>query len=307
MPLLKITVQIRISMHNVCLIDTRRRFLSNVPGRLASSATLHNVQNASIKCVHFRLVDNVNWMRQRRGVPRKLRVYTPVSIRPTLPCVSPRAKLSHLPLLPPLPRGLSERFSNTRPYIRPRVTLRVARKAIRVTRDIPRSLSPVIQLSRMDAASVRRSSGVSSITTRGAHTRAAHTANIIYHKLLKSRTNIHDASFRLRNIIWHCIWRARPIIVIIDSLPSPSPWRWRHAPWESVTSEPFFFFLRIARVRFRDALRQKISFGGDKREWKDECVVFSYSDKFAFWNFSHVRAQAFPLPTKETALGPYAV
>jgi len=56
-------------------------------------------------------------------------------------------------------------FSNTL-YIRSQVTLSVARKAIRVLRDIPRSLSLVIQLSRMDATSVWRSSGVSSVVPR---------------------------------------------------------------------------------------------------------------------------------------------
>jgi len=71
----------------------------------------------------------------------------------------------------------------------------IARKAICVSRDIPRSLSPVIQLSRMDAASVCRSPG-------GVERGDRATANIIYHKLLKSPHTSILTAFHL-NIIYY--------------------------------------------------------------------------------------------------------
>lgn len=189
--------------------------------------------------------------------------------------------------------SLSKRFSNTL-YIRPRVTLRVARKAIRVSRDIPRSLSPVIQLSRMNAASVRRSPGVSSVTA---------AANIIHRKLLKSRARIFtslylDAKHYLTLYLdAHGRWRSR-LAAPKKERKDKNRARDLFVPRALRLSEIHCVYIRLRIIFTAFSIARKSHL---KRATKERGRKWSYSGEFAFWNFS----PAFPSPTKrKTVLGP---
>jgi len=111
----------------------------------------------------------------------------------------------------------------------------IARKAICVSRDIPRSLSPVIQLSRMDAASVCRSPG-------GVERGDRATANIIYHKLLKSPHTSILTAFHL-NIIYyspyHLMDRSTRDRAAKKATPATSSRNYRRYPLQNATLSIF--------------------------------------------------------------------
>lgn len=132
----------------------------------------------------------------------------------------------------------------------------------------------------MNAASVRRSPGVSSV---------AAAANIIYRKLLKSRANIHVTLFRCKTLFDIVFESAHGRWSTITTLKVLNP-----ALWKDRVRDPFapLCFPEIRYIsctvsnNFYCALdAAKVSFKAQQKRKETKMILFRW--KFAFWNFSH--------------------